>query len=208
MAILCRQKACNRQKRRTEWSILTDNDSAANLSQSQGSGLYDSNTNFSEASGLYNSNTNFSERSDLYDSNANMTESSDMYDSAANLSQSQGSGLYDSNANMTESSDLYDSTANLSQSQGSGLYESNTNFSRGSVDDNSRRSREDFVPQRFDEMRTLLSSITPLQLEALVQEIFGNDGPPGWRFKGKKSKKSKEEDKGRGESMSSKLLGM
>jgi hypothetical protein len=28
----------------------------------------------------------------------------------------------------------------------------------------------------------LLSAITPLQLEALMQEIFGTDGPPGWRF--------------------------
>eukprot|EP00986_Skeletonema_menzelii_P018277 scaffold26620_cov160-Skeletonema_menzelii.AAC.3 len=140
--------------------------SNTNLSQSQGSGLYDSNTNFSEGSDLYNSNTNLSERSDLYDSNANMTESSDLYDSNANFSQSQGSGMYDSN----------------------------TNFSRGNVDDISQRSREDFVPQRFDEMRTLLSSITPMQLEALIDEIFGNDGPPGWRFKGKKSKRGFRKD--------------
>ena len=35
-------------------------------------------------------------------------------------------------------------------------------------------SSANFVPQRFDEMRSLLLNITPLQLEALVHEIFSN----------------------------------
>jgi hypothetical protein len=36
-----------------------------------------------------------------------------------------------------------------------------------------------FVPQRFDEMRSLLLNITPLQLEALVHEIFSNSPSAG-----------------------------
>ena len=36
-----------------------------------------------------------------------------------------------------------------------------------------------FVPQRFDEMRSLLLNITPLQLEALVHEIFSNNPSAG-----------------------------
>ncbi len=182
--------------------------------------LHDSNANMSERSDLYDSNNNLSQRSDFYDSNTNFSERSDLDDSNTNLSQSQASGLYDSNANLSERSDLYDSNtnlsersdlydsnANLSQSQGSGLYDSNSNFSQRSdlydsnpnmsqrsADNTSQRSREDFVPQRFDEMRTLLSVITPLQLEALMQEIFGNDGPPGWRFKRRKSKRGFRKD--------------
>ena len=38
-----------------------------------------------------------------------------------------------------------------------------------------------FVPRRFDEMRTLLTSVTPSQLEALVDEMFDADAPPGWK---------------------------
>jgi len=153
--------------------------SNANKSQSQGSGLHDSNTNFSQGSELYNSNTNASERSDLYDSNTNITEKSDLYDSNTNLSQSQESELYDSNTNFSQESELHDSY-NYSQER--------------SADDTSQRSREDFIPKRFDEMRKLLSAITPLQLEALIQEIFGNDGPPGWIFKGKRSKRGFRKD--------------
>jgi hypothetical protein len=128
--------------------------------------LHDSKSSMSERSGFDDSNTNFSERSDLDDSNTN-------------LSQSQGSVLYDSNTNLSERSDLYDSNPNMSQ---------------WSADNTSQRSREDFVPQRFDEMRTLLSEITPLQLEALMQDIFGNNGPPGWRFKSKRSKRGFRKD--------------
>lgn len=102
-----------------------------------------------------------------------------LYDSNTNLSQSQKSDLYDSNANLSLKSDLYDSNTNLSQKSG---------------DNTSQRSRDDFVPQRFDEMRTLLSAITPLQLEALMHEIFGNSSPSGWRFKGKKSKRGFRKD--------------
>ena len=40
---------------------------------------------------------------------------------------------------------------------------------------------DNFVPQRFDEMRSLLLGITPLQLEALMMEIFGDDTPIGWK---------------------------
>lgn len=64
-----------------------------------------------------------------------------------------------------------------------------------------------FVPQRFDEMRSLLLNITPLQLEALVHEIFSNSPsggsylsvnsasdnsraiPPEWKGIRKKSKR-------------------
>ncbi|KAL9187796.1 hypothetical protein ACHAXT_006174 [Thalassiosira profunda] len=51
---------------------------------------------------------------------------------------------------------------------------------------------EEFVPQRFDEMRALLSAITPLQLEALMMEIFQGAGPPqGWHVPKKKKGKKK-----------------
>ncbi len=132
--------------------------------------------------------TNITKSNELFDSNT---------DSNTNLSQYQGSG-YDSKTNFSQGSELYNSN---------NMYDSNTDFSQEgelndsyndtavrSVDENSQRSREDFVPQRFDEMRTLLSAITPMQLEALIQEIFGNDGPPGWNFKGKKSKRGFRKD--------------
>ena len=70
-------------------------------------------------------------------------------------------------------------------------------------------SSANFVPQRFDEMRSLLLNITPLQLEALVHEIFSNTAssssylsvgnssngetsrsiPPEWKGIRKKSKR-------------------
>ena len=40
-------------------------------------------------------------------------------------------------------------------------------------------TESNFVPQRFDEMRSLLLNITPLQLEALVHEIFSNSPSAG-----------------------------
>ena len=133
---------------------------------------------------LHDSNANMSESgSDFYDSYAHSSQRSDFYDSNADISER--SELEDSNNNMSERSELDYSNANLSQR--SDLYESNGDISQRS-DTQSHMSRDDFTPQRFDEMRTLLSAITPLQLEALMQEIFGKDGPPGWRFIGKKSK--------------------
>lgn len=134
---------------------------------------------------LHDSNANMSESgSDFYDSYAHSSQRSDFYDSNADISER--SELEDSNNNLSERSELDYSNANLSQR--SDLYESNGDISQRSDGTQSHMSRDDFTPQRFDEMRTLLSAITPLQLEALMQEIFGKDGPPGWRFIGKKSK--------------------
>lgn len=119
-------------------------------------------------------------------------------DPKTNLSQYQGSG-YETNTNFSQGGDLYNSnnmndSNNIDFSQEAELNDSYNYTAERSVDENSQRSREDFEPQRFDEMRMLLSAITPMQLDALIQEIFGNDGPPGWSFKGKKSKQGFRKD--------------
>ena len=174
---------------------------------------HDSNTNASKKDDdkvVYDSNNNLSQNSDTHYSNTNVqqennpshnlyaspnTEDGHYYSTASNLEEDE---FYDSNKDEIDTNEFYESSANNSTNthhfHNSESYDRYSCMTERSVDDLSQQSREDFVPQRFDEMRRLLTSITPLQLQALVQQIFGNDGPPGWKFINNSSKMGYRKD--------------
>jgi hypothetical protein len=75
-------------------------------------------------------------------------------------------------------SDTFRDSGTFHESNTSSQFERSDEFDHSSdftASHQSLVSEGTFAPQRFDEMRSLLLNITPLQLEALVAEIFSNN---------------------------------